>query len=46
MFSWSKDRAVLTGEGHFEFRIVERPPSLGLIRCEVDPRVLETILDS
>ena len=30
----------------FEFRIVGEPPSLGLIRCEVDPRVLGMILDS
>ena len=46
LFSWSKDREVLTGEGPFEFRIVGEPPSLGLIHCEVDPRVLGMILDS
>ena len=47
LFGWSGgDRAVLTGAAPFEFRVVERPPSLGLVRCEVDPRVLGVILDS
>jgi len=43
LFGWSKDREVLLGEKKFEFRIVEERPSLGFVRSELDPRVLEII---
>ena len=31
------------GDKPFEFRIVEERPSLGFVRTELDPRVLEII---
>lgn len=43
LFGWSKDREVLMGDKPFEFRIVEERPSLGFVRSELDPRVLEII---
>ena len=43
LFSWSKDRDILMGLEPFQFRIVNEPPSLGLIKSELDPRVLDII---
>jgi len=43
LFSWSKDRAILMGEEPFQFRIVNKPPSLGHIKSEIDQRVLDII---
>ena len=31
------------GDKPFEFRIVEERPSLGFVRSELDPRVLEIV---
>eukprot|EP00092_Neocalanus_flemingeri_P092360 GFUD01117232.1.p1 GENE.GFUD01117232.1~~GFUD01117232.1.p1 ORF type:complete len:339 (+),score=100.60 GFUD01117232.1:86-1102(+) len=41
LFGWSKDRAVLMGERPFEFRMVEEKPTLGYVKSEMDPRVLQ-----
>merc|ERR1712037_298186 len=43
LFEWSRDRAILIGREPFQFRIVDEPPPLGLIKTEVDPRVLEVL---
>jgi len=43
LFSWSKDRSILTGHSPFEFRTVDSPPSLGSIKCESDPRVMDLL---
>merc|ERR1712062_875669 len=43
LFEWSRDRAILMGRQPFQFRIVDQPPPLGLIKTEVDPRVLEVL---
>merc|ERR1712080_103238 len=43
LFSWSKDRSILTGVSPFEFRTVDSPPSLGSIKSELDPRVLDIL---
>jgi len=43
LFEWSRDRAILMGREPFQFRIVDEPPPLGLIKTEVDPRVLEVL---
>merc|ERR1712130_771496 len=43
LFEWSRDRAILMGREPFQFRIVDQPPPLGLIKTEVDPRVLEVL---
>ena len=34
-------RAILMGEKPFEFRIVDNPPSIGHIKSEIDPKVLD-----
>ena len=43
LFEWSRDRAILMGREPFQFRIVDQPPPLGLIKTEVDPRVLQVL---
>ena len=43
LFEWSRDRAILMGREQFQFRIVDKPPPLGLIKTEVDPRVLQVL---
>merc|ERR1712165_511938 len=43
LFEWSRDRAILMGREPFQFRIVDQPPPLGLIKTEVDPRVMEVL---
>ena len=43
LFSWSEDREILMGKKPFEFRIVEKKPTLQYIKSEIDPKVLKLI---